>query len=464
VTFRSISLDSIGERISFDTRTSYRARPASAAMPSEQRTRLQPGHEASRPVIAPHVRSWARQKRRATNGFMTTINDTLTTLADRPLLDEAKRLAAHERRATAALLRALMEIDSRRLYLGEGCASMFTYCTQVLHLAEGAAYNRIEAARAAARFPLILDLVQASAITLTAVRLLSPHLTADNHGAVLASAQHKSKPDVLAIIAALSPRPDAPFIVRKLSAGNDPPPLLSRASDHASPATLPAGAPSHSTPVKAPAAPTVTASTFVAVPLAPDRYRIQLTVTGDTHDKFRRAQDLLRHALPGGDAAAVLDRALTLLIADLERTRFAAASRPRPAPKSASARRIPAAVRRAVSKRDEERCRFIGTSGRCRETTFLKFHHVTPFAAGGAATVDNIELRCRAHNLYEARLFFGDSIVREERAAWTAPAWNSFRNEAGRLSDAGLFKSGGRLKASANTRAARADKCGWRQP
>lgn len=49
----------------------------------------------------------------------------LTTLDDESLLDAAKRLATEERRATAALLRALMEIDTRRLYLRQGCASMF---------------------------------------------------------------------------------------------------------------------------------------------------------------------------------------------------------------------------------------------------------------------------------------------------------------------------------------------------
>ena len=107
-------------------------------------------------------------------------NIVFTTLDDDSLLDAAKRLATEERRATAALLRALMEIDSRRLYLGQGCASMFAYCTQVLHLAEGAAYNRIEAARAARNYPVILDLLEESAITLTAVRLLAPHLTTEN--------------------------------------------------------------------------------------------------------------------------------------------------------------------------------------------------------------------------------------------------------------------------------------------
>ena len=32
---------------------------------------------------------------------------------------------------------------------------------------------------------------------------------------------------------------------------------------------------------------------------------------------------------------------------------------------------------------------------RCR---VLEYHHRHPFAAGGKATLENIELRCRAHN------------------------------------------------------------------
>ena len=66
------------------------------------------------------------------------------------------------------------ELDVRRLYLGEGCSSLFTYCTQVLHLSEHAAYGRIEAARAARRFPVILELLTDGVVTLTAVTLLAP--------------------------------------------------------------------------------------------------------------------------------------------------------------------------------------------------------------------------------------------------------------------------------------------------
>ena len=74
---------------------------------------------------------------------------------------------------------------------------------------------------------------------------------------------------------------------------------------------------------------------------------------------------------------------------------------------SETSRRIPAAVKREVWRRDNGQCAFVGRDGRCSERGFLEYHHVRPYAAGGPATVANIELRCRAHNAYEAALFFG---------------------------------------------------------
>ena len=363
---------------------------------------------------------------------MLTNETSFADLADFALLDVAKRLATDERQATAILLRALMEIDRRRLYLGEGCASMFVYCTRVLHLSEGGAYNRIEAARAARTYPLILELFEQSAITLTAIRLLAPHLTAENHRAVLASARHASKREVEALVVALQPIPDVPVIVRKLRAtsrATGAPPLAHGDLELSSTSALEtvADAAVASQRVMPPQVPVTPAR---IAPLSPERYRMQFTVSRETHDKFRRAQALLRHALPSGDAAEIFDRAITLLVEKLERRRFAETSRPRVSTSGAAdtsrTRHVPAAVRRRVWRRDAGRCAFVGREGRCRETAFLEFHHVEPYATGGEATVANIQLRCHAHNAYEARLLFGDGIVRESPMVWGA---NSFRNE-----------------------------------
>src|SRR5262249_17429453 len=150
----------------------------------------------------------------------------LKHLSDPELLAEVKRLAESERLTMAHLVSALAELDARRLYLGQGCSSMFTYCTQVLHFAEHAAFNRIEAARAARRFPVILTLLGTGRLHLSAVRLLAPHLTEANHQAVLGEASHKSKREVEQIVARLLPKPDVAASVRKLPSRDVPVPTV----------------------------------------------------------------------------------------------------------------------------------------------------------------------------------------------------------------------------------------------
>jgi hypothetical protein len=341
-------------------------------------------------------------------------------LSDDELVGLVSDLAARERRASVALIRALVVFDARRLYLREGASSLFSYCTQVLHFSESSAYNRIETARAARRFPRVLEALERGDLTLTAVRLLAPHLTPANHGTVLAAARHRGKQSILELIASLNPRPAAATVIRR----ETPQPSNATAAA-ARPVDQEAGA--SPAPITAVVSSSVSNSPGIAAtplsrsrpavvtPLAPERYRLQVTLTREAHEKLRRAQALARHALPDGDVAAILDRALTLLIDDLERRRYANVARPRPSPgnPATSGRHIPAAVRRAVWQRDEGRCAFVGRTGRCAETAFLEFHHVVPYAVDGAATADNVQLRCHAHNQYEARLVFGDILVRE---------------------------------------------------
>jgi hypothetical protein len=216
----------------------------------------------------------------------TTIQ-SFAQLSDAELLATVRRLALTERHATAPLVRSLMELDVRRLYLGEGYSSLFTYCTQALHLAEGAAYNRIEAARAARRFPAVLTALEEGSVTLTTVRLLAPHLTADNHHYVLASAVHKGKRDIERLVASLRPMPAVDSTIRKLPA---PRPVLLQAHDEAAPKALLPSPAAVAPPAKTPP-PSVT-------PLAPQRYKVQFTISRDTHEKLRRVQALARHAIP----------------------------------------------------------------------------------------------------------------------------------------------------------------------
>jgi hypothetical protein len=153
--------------------------------------------------------------------------------------------------------------------------------------------------------------------------------------------------------------------------------------------------------------------------LAPERYRVQFTIGQETEEQLRRLQDLLRREIPSGDPGAIFVRALPLLLREAEKKKFAATSNPRPGRGAkAGSRHVPAEVERKVWQRDGGRCAFVASNGRrCTERSFLEFHHANqPYARGGEATADNIALRCRAHNVYEAELIFGPydaSRVRE---------------------------------------------------
>jgi 5-methylcytosine-specific restriction endonuclease McrA len=155
-------------------------------------------------------------------------------------------------------------------------------------------------------------------------------------------------------------------------------------------------------------------------PLAPERYKVQFTVNRETYDKLREVQDLLRHRLPSGDPGVIFDRALTVLLENLKKQKLAVTSRPRSTRSMTTrSRHVPAAVRRTVWARDGGRCRFEGPTGRCDETGRLEFHHVVPYACGGPTLADNLELRCAAHNRYEAEQWFG-ICVREEPLSYGA--------------------------------------------
>jgi len=208
-------------------------------------------------------------------------------LSDQDLEAQLKSFARCEREATARLVAHLAEFDERRLYLAAGFPSLFNYCCEVLHLSEPAAYNRIEVARAARRFPDVLRMLGEGSLSLATVRLLAAQLTADNCPELLPAAAGKSKRGVERMLAGYFPRPDVPTAIRKLpvakgrsgaSARTLPvacePPVAEAAASSALAGTLP--------PVSVPSA--GPARRPVVRPLAADRYEIRFTAPAETRD------------------------------------------------------------------------------------------------------------------------------------------------------------------------------------
>jgi len=72
---------------------------------------------------------------------------------------------------------------------------------------------------------------------------------------------------------------------------------------------------------------------------------------------------------------------------------------------------------REVYVRDAGCCGFVGKNGRrCGTRVFLEMDHARPFALGGEATAENLKLRCRAHNQWQAWRYFGRARMRAAAA------------------------------------------------
>lgn len=324
---------------------------------------------------------------------------TLSHVSDDELIAGLAALVATERQTMASLLAHLAEVDAREPYLPAACSSMDAYCLRVLHLADDAALKRIRAARIARRYPQIFEMIADGRLHLSGVVMLAPHLTDKNVDGALAAATHRSKADIEMLVARIAPEPDRPTTIVPIDAPQE---------------ILPA-------PQVAPGPPPVAPPVTHVKPLAPERFALQVTISGATREKLERAQALLRHSNPSGELAEVIDRAVDALLIELERKKFAATSRPR-AKKArgveADPRYVPSDVKRDVHERDGEQCTFVSADGvRCTERGFLERDHSTPVALGGKPTVDEIRMLCRAHNQYEAERRLGVDFMRAKREA-----------------------------------------------
>lgn len=370
----------------------------------------------------------------------------LAEFSNHEILDRLRRVVERERLATAHAVAHLAEVDGRRLHLAEGYSSLFTFGTRGLHLSEHATYERVEAARVARSFPCVLARLADGTVTLVAVKLLAPHLRRENYAALLEAAAYRSRREIEELVASLRPAPAVATWVRRLPAPRvavtSPPPSFGTLDQESTSGLIETadldGTDSPMSSVESPpsatgdevlgAVPALhglrSARPPVLTPLAVDRYRVQFTAGAELHSKIRRAQELLRHQVPSGDLAQIMDRAITLLLERVEARRFALVVRPRTSSGgSPSSRYVASDVRRRVWYRDGGRCAFVSRGGlRCEERTCLEYHHRRPFAAGGETTLENLELRCRAHNAHAAELWLGRGVEESPRVAHSSLA------------------------------------------
>ncbi len=345
------------------------------------------------------------------------------SLSSSDLRSATHKLVRRSHGLDAELLVHLGEIDERKLYLDWTFSSMFAFCVGELRFSEDVACNRIDLARAARRMPVILEALRSGQVHLAGLRVLAPHLTPDNQERVLAEAAGKSKRQVEELVARLWPQPPVPTVVRKLPGRPNPPSEASPAFSFG--AAIPVAQP-ESLPALAfaapPAPPPRRDERAVIAPLSEETFKFQFTGSRACHDKFRQAQDLLRHRIPDGDLATIVEKALDLLIEQVKKERFATGRKARPAPAdeadAATSRHVPDAIKREVFERDGGRCTFTDEhGGRCGETGALEFDHLDGFARTHLHRADRIRLLCRAHNQHAADQMYGRAFMERARAS-----------------------------------------------
>jgi hypothetical protein len=208
---------------------------------------------------------------------------SLARLSDDELAAQLKSLAARERDATARMVAHLAEMDTRDIHLREGYPSLYQYCLKVLRLSEWEALNRIAAGHLARRFPILLDMLEEGSIHITGIKLLGPHLTSENHHAVLDEARWKSKLAISEMVARLHPQPDVPTMIHpvlEFRASAEAPTGLASDTVASQGTSAAPQKPSSAAPAGSPPPPTV------LTPLSPRRYKLQLTISGETLEKL----------------------------------------------------------------------------------------------------------------------------------------------------------------------------------
>ncbi|ACG74340.1 HNH nuclease [Anaeromyxobacter sp. K] len=341
-------------------------------------------------------------------------------------LEFTKRLASllrSERHAMAEFLVALADFDRRGLWRDRGHTSLFSFLHRELKLSAGSAQLRKTAAELIQRYPAVEDALREGKLCLSSVCELAKVVTTENCDEVLPRFFGLSSRDAAAVAASIRPVENPPRreVVVPLRAAVAPAIPEAAARDAASPESIRVVLlHAHETPPEPAVAPELAPAPCAAPPvpkpssvdwLDGEQARMHLTVSRAFLEKLDAARDALSHAMPGASREDVLEAALDQLLAERGR-RTGLTARPQKTVRPSKPDHIPAHVRREVWKRDGGRCTFVLPSGEpCGSTHRLELDHVVPLARGGASTVENLRIRCKGHNLAEARRVLGDALM-----------------------------------------------------
>jgi hypothetical protein len=312
-------------------------------------------------------------------------------------------LVRRERASVVDVLLALAEFDRLAVYRQLGHASLFDFLHKELGLSRGMAHYRLTATRLVERFPEVIEPLRDGRLCISSVIELARVITDVNRSEVLPKFFDKSRQEAKQVAAEILPAAVVPVrtVVTSVRASS----TVELGLIGVSPETVQAKV-EH---------PVAASPRTVVEPLTRDDTRMHVTVSPAFMTLLKKARAGQSHVQPGATDEQVLTAALELLIEKQEKRKAS----------------VPAKVKREVRKRDQGKCQWpVVAGGICGSEVRLEIDHVVPRGRGGASTVENCRILCKAHNLEAARQFYGDAhmdlftlgvpTVREPVAAWGA--------------------------------------------
>jgi hypothetical protein len=307
--------------------------------------------------------------------------------ADGVLISELKTLVAREREVTTQVLHYLREVELRKIHLERGYPSLFEFTTRELGYSSGSAYRRIQAMRLLKALPELEPQIQSGALSLSVAAQAQSYFREESKRRRI---DDREKKETVRGLLGLSSRE----CERKLAA-RSPEAALPKERERI---------------------------------VTDELTQIQFLADRALMEKLERLKQLMAHRNFEGSYAKLFEQLADLALKKLEpkaparavtstpneavsreesvkeEAKGSARERRRGSARSAKPSRfIPAAMKRAVSSRDQGTCCFKDrkTGKICGSRHALEFDHVLPLSLGGATTAENLRLLCAAHHRLE---------------------------------------------------------------
>jgi 5-methylcytosine-specific restriction endonuclease McrA len=308
------------------------------------------------------------------------------------IVEKLKALVASERKITAQIIEHIQEIDQKKIYLQMGFANLYSFLTEYIGYTPAAAQRRIEAARLLTFVPEVKEDLKSGSLNLSQLSMVAQSIRQKQKEEPLIQFSNEDKKSLLQSVKGLTLENSQKILSQTLD-------LELKSFDKQS-------------------------------IQSDESIRIELTLSKAQSEMLKKIKSLMSHVNPYATTAEVFEylakdylkrkdpardrnsrKEIRDSVAEVDLQSKAKSGRhllaqqkevaeSRSAYKSRTT--ISASIKRAVWQRDQGLCQHknITTGKICGSNHLLEIDHIKRFRHGGDHTAKNLQLLCKAHNLW----------------------------------------------------------------